>query len=237
MQAEIEEIQAEAREGFDFRARLANANNRRRVVTVYTDAAIGEKIGYAVDEELPGGIKTGRRTRKGLAGKLDALYEEAEALNKHFDFLEESGQEIPDVDVARVKEIKAQIGKIEKELAAVRKDLESTAFEFHLISLPSIADRKARREAKVALGIKGKNIPEAKADDFNAEFASRLIAASVEKWVDRQTGVTYTGITPEQVNDLRDWLPIGQYARIDTAVSELSFQAAIADGATDNADF
>lgn len=234
---EITKIRDEAREGFDFRARLAGANNRRKTVTIYTDAAAGDELGYAFDATLPGGIKTGDRHRKGLVGKLDALEAESKALLAHFDALEAAELEIPDVDQERVKEITAEIAKVREEIDVVRERIKHSAFEFHLISLPEIADRKAKREARQALNLKVKGIPEARQEEYDLEHAARIISASVESWIDVAEGEKHDGLTPAQVHDLRDYLPRGQFPRLESACVELSFEAAIMNASVDDADF
>ncbi|WP_217182695.1 hypothetical protein [Streptomyces sp. AC495_CC817] len=237
LQAEITAIQEEAREGYDFRARLAGANNRRKTITVYTDAAAGDKLGYAIDAVLPGGIKTGERLRKGLVGKLDALAIEGDALLKRFDALEEAGAEIPDVDNDRVKEITAERAKLTKQIDALKERLKGTGIEFHLISLPKMIQKKVKRETRQALGLKAKGIPESRQEEYDDEYTARILSASVEKWTDHENGETSSSLSVQQAKDLEDFLPEGQFPRLDRACVELTFEAAIADGSVDDADF
>lgn len=223
---DIEEIQNEARKGYDLRARLAESNSRTKTVTVYTDANLGAELGYATDEEVYAGIKSGRRIRKGLIGELDALKEQAAALEG------DEGATQDDVD-----EIHKRAKSIGAKIAKVRKEMEQTAFVFTLRSVPEAVIKDCRRKARKSLGIKGKGIPEGREEEYADEYTFHMLAASVQSWEDKKTGDTFDAVTVDQARDLQGFLPRGQFQRLDEAMVELSLEVAIANSAVDDADF
>lgn len=228
--SDIEQIQDEAREGFSLRDRLAGVSQRRKTVTIYTDSAVGAELGSAEDQTDGLGLKTGRRVRKGLLGEMDALTERIEIE------LARAGTDKEAVAAVQADFDKAEAA-LKRKIKAAQKKLNETAMVFTLQALPDIIVRDARRKARKELGIKNKNIPEDKQEDYSLEYTAQVVAASVATWVDNLDGKTHTGLTVEQARDLRDLLPFGQFARLDHAVYELSFEAAIGNQATDSADF
>lgn len=219
------EIQEEAREGYSLIERLRSAAVRTKTVTVYTDAVAGEELGGAEDAVDQYGLKGGRR-RWGLKGDLDIALEKASRLE---------GQDDPDED--EVREVAAEIDRLKKAIPAVVKRLEKSALTFTLRTIPDFVIRDARRQARKALGIKGKGVPESRLEEFGLEHLAHLVAASVESWEDKQAKQKFTHLTVSEAKALRDELPVGQFDRLDKAIGDLSFEAKIASDATDTPDF
>lgn len=234
---ETVDIANEAREGFDLRQRLAGANNLTKTVTVYTDAAIGAELGQAVDEVIGENIRTGRRVRKGLIGELDELKDRAESLTRQMTAEEAAGLEPSESLVAEAADIQKQVKTIGPKVSALRKKLDASAMIFTLRSLPDVIIRGVNRSTRQTLGIKGKGIPEARQEDYSLEYTAQMLAASVVSWKDNQSGESHTLLTVQQAHDLADYLPRGQFPRLDVAMAELHYDSQIADQSTDSADF
>jgi seryl-tRNA synthetase len=237
VEAEIHDIQEEARDDFDLSKRLAGRAERKKTITVYSDADAGDELGYADEEEEMFGIKTGRRARSGLLGELDALQAEGEALAKLFETNAELEIDNDDEDLARAQAIPGEIKALKARIEKLRKQLKETSFEFTLHTLPEIIQDAVKRETRDALKIKGKGIPDARQEEYNREFVAQMLVKSTERWVDLETGEEHSSLSLERARSFKRYLPRGQFDRLDEAMVKLSFQAAIANSATDNADF
>jgi hypothetical protein len=220
----VEHAESAAREGFDLRERLLGVAPLTKEVTVYTDAVTGKELGGAEDVRGQGGIVLGRR-RWGVLGELEEAQLSAKALLDSDDVSEE-----------KVAALEAKAAELTKKSKTLLRKLEKTALHFTLQAVPDLVIRDTRRKAKQFLGIKGKGI-DGREEEFALEYSALLLAASVKEWKDGSTGQTYTSLTDEQARDLRDFLPQGQFNRLDTAMLELSFETQIGNHATDSADF
>lgn len=223
----IDAIQDEAREGYSLFERLSESTHRTKTVTVYTNAALGAELGYALDEEDMG-IRTGRRVRKGLLGELDELKERAARIAA--DGTEEEAEAAIDEIGKAKKRLTAQVKKIQKQMQA-------DALVFTLQSVPELVIKDARRKARKALGLKSKGIPEAQQEEYNDEYTCQLLSSSVVSWEDRKAGKTFHSLSVEEARNLQNLLPRGQFPLLDAAMVELSFEATIANAAVDDVDF
>lgn len=237
VESEIATIQEEARDDFDLSARLSGRAERKKTVPVYSDAEAGEILGYAVDQADGFGIRSGLRIREGLLGELDALEGEGTTLARLIEKNAEAGVETADVDLERAQAIPGEIKSLQAQIAKVRKRLKETSFDFTLRYLPEIIEKSVQRESRKALKIKGKGIPDAMEDEYKREYTAQMLAKSTEKWFDHETGEEHTSLSLEKARSFQRFLPPGQFARLDEAMVKLTFQAAIANSATDDADF
>lgn len=222
---DAEDFIEEVRDGYSLRDRLRGVSTRTKTVTLHTDAVAGEALGGAEDIVDGYGLVQGRR-RWGLIGDLELLVEQANRLSE---------EDSP--DEAEVKAIAAQIDELKAEVPAAVKKLEKSALIVTVRTVPNLIIRDCRRKARKALGIKGKSIPEARLEEYELEHLAHLVAASVESWEDRQAKQKFTSMTLDEARALRDELPFGQFAKLDRAIGELSFEAAIANNITDTPDF
>ncbi|MBT2484856.1 MULTISPECIES: hypothetical protein [unclassified Microbacterium] len=236
IEAELDGIQESARTDFELVNRLAGKSKRRKSVTIYTDSEAGAQLGYALDQ-TEGGIRTGRRVRRGIAGRIDQLEEEGNSLVKRIEHQVEAGLEVPEADTERAKEIQAELAKEKRKVTALKKRLEATAFKFTLHSLPDIIKRDMRRRARLNLGIRGKNVPADMVDEYELEHSAVSLVASVESWTDVEQDETHSSLSIERARTFRDYLPEGQFPRLERAMLELSYEVAIEHNATDDADF
>lgn len=225
MSMDVEQIRSDARKNFSLRDRLLGASSRRKTVTIYTDANVGAKLGYA-EEGL-----YGQKTRRGLIGQLDELKSD----------LENRLRLLGEDDAEGIAQLQAEFDEKSSELieriGVLRKELDSTALVFTIQSIPTVIVESIRRRAKKALDIKGKNIPEDREEEFAAEYACQFLAASVVDWTDKQSGETIEGLDLEDARELRGHLPVGQFLVLDTALGELSIEKAIGSSSTDDVDF
>lgn len=237
IEQEINEIREEARDDFDLSRRLAGRAKREKPITVYSDAEAGEQLGYAVDEEELGGIKTGRRAREGVLGKLDALKEEGKQLAKQIEANAEMELESDPADLERAQAIPAEMAKLQAKADKLRERLKETSFTFTLQSLPEVIEKAVKRETRDALKIEGKGIPGARQEEYEREYEAQMLAKSTVRWTDHETGDQHEGLTIERARSFRRFLPRGQFDRLDRAIANLSFARVIANSATDDADF
>lgn len=221
---DIDDIQESVREGFDLRQRLLGGSPLEKVVTVYTDAATGAELGGAEDIEGQGGLVMGRR-RWGLLGRLEEVRLRAEALAK---------QEV--VDEEEIAALEAESADLTAKVKPLLKKLEKSALVFTIRAVPDLIIRDTRRKAREALGIKNKGI-QGKEEEYSLEYTAILLSASVASYVDNATGKTHAGLTVQEARDLRDYLPAGQFPKLDKAMIDVSFEAQIGHHATDSPDF
>lgn len=237
LDAEFAEIQDQARNDYELADRLANRSRRRKKVTIYSDAEAGEELGFAVDEIEEWGVKTGRRIRRGAVGKLDALQAEGEVLLKRIEDYTENEQEVPAADAERAKQIQKESTALKRKITALKKRLDETSYVFNLQSLPEIITRDMKRQTRATLNIKGKGVPENLKEEYELEQVVQNLVASTESWTDIESGETHSKLSLPRARSFRDFLPTGQFPRLERAMVELSYEAVIAHSATDNADF
>lgn len=229
---ELKTVIDEAEATYDLRARLAKGATRiTETVTVYTDRAVGKELGGA-EPVYESGINIGRR-RWGVLGEIDLLEEEAKSLLKRAE-----APDAPDL-TEEAETLKKELAALKRKVAPLRKKLEASSLTFTLHAIPDFVKRDARRKAKKAIGLKGKGIPQDEEiqEDYNLAYNAVVLAASVEKYVDNESGVIRHSLDFDEAKALQDLLPPGQFDRLDRAVVDLSFKAQIGNHATDSADF
>lgn len=230
-----QEIANEARKKFSLEDRLKNRPQRTKTVTVYTDEPLAEKVGGA-RKVLDRGIDTGQKERWGLVGKIDALEEiistyESVAANEH------ATDSQKEQAASGIKSSKKDLAKLRKELSPLIEEMKKTSLVFHLRAVPPIIIKDCRRKARKHLDIKNKNIPDTLAESYDNEFQARVIASSVERYVDTESGETIHEFDTSDARALADFLPPFEYVRLDAAISELQFRNVIDEEATADADF
>ena len=233
MNVDIEGIQEEARNTFDMHARLAGVSRRTKEVTVYLDDTAGAELG-GVEDETIGEFVTGRKIRTGLIGRLDEIAEDAK---RQVALLDEESDDYEEKVAAINASLEFNSAGIADEIKQLRERLHKSSMTFTLQALPDVIVRGLRRQARAALDITTKGIPESLEEEFDLEYTAQFLAASVSRWVDNQTGEVYKSLTADAARSLRDLLPPGQFPRLNRAMVELSHEVAISNQATDSADF
>lgn len=112
----------------------------------------------------------------------------------------------------------------------------ATGFTVSLRAVPRIVIKKADRETRKALGIKGTPHPDV-VEEFSEQYTARVLRDSIEKITDHKTKSVKTDLTVDEVRALGDFLPAGEFTKIDTAMNDLSLTAQISDAITADADF
>lgn len=122
------------------------------------------------------------------------------------------------------------------EVQRLTDELHRSGITFHLRATPDIVNKKADRDARKFLGIKG-NVPAEQLNDYADQYTARIFADTVEQWTPHETGEVKTELTIPEALALKNFLPTGQYAKLDAAVADLNFKAQIADTVTADVDF
>jgi len=122
------------------------------------------------------------------------------------------------------------------EVQRLAKEVYATGFTVSLRAIPKIVVKKADRETRKALGIKGTPHPDI-IEEFSEQYTARVLRDSISKVTDHKTGAVKTSLTVDEVRAFADFLPTGEYDKIDAAMSNLSLTAQISDAVTADADF
>ena len=226
-QKDIEDVAEQARSGFDLASRLMGAPRLEKTVTVYTDPVTGKALGGA-ENATDRGIIIGRK-RWGVLGDIDRLEERIKIALNRAEAGEDHGE---DLDA-----LESELADLKKKSASLLKKLDSTALVFTLRAVPGLVIRDARRKARKNLNIKAKGISADQEEAFQLEVTNIVLAASTVQYVDNKSKQTIPTLSVEDATALRDYLPVGQYDKLDIALAELSLEAQIGNHATDSADF
>lgn len=216
-EAKVEAIAEEARSTFNLRDRLSKKRKfRTKELILITDEETAEKLGgtrpkfkYIGDYPIEDGHYSW-----GVLGTINELT----AAN---------------IDGANDE----KIADLEKEAAELRTLLLSTSIEVDLRAIPPILERDARRVAKKALGITGKNIPEDQTEDFEERQATEILVRMVTRLKDHSDGAETTSITIDDADALNDLLPSSEIGRLSRAMGNLRFENVVSDAATEQVDF
>ncbi len=122
------------------------------------------------------------------------------------------------------------------ETKRVANLVAETAITLKLRALPPIVAEAAARTTRKTLGIKGQITADNSAA-YSDLYTAQMISDSVETVKDHQTGQTMSGISPEEAQALRDYLPNGEFNKIDVAIGDLSVRSHIATTLSEDADF
>ncbi len=212
---DVQAIATEAQETFDFDNFLNDKITlRERTVTVFLDEVTGEALGGS--EETAGAFGLGGSTRRwGVIGKIKDLREQ-NTEGQHDD------------------EILALTDEAEKLWAK----LQESGLTITLRAVPPIILKDTRRRAKAALGIKGKDIPEDRNEEFIDRQQAELLAdAYVSSKNAKGQVLPKEKFGADQAAKLRDRMSQFEYSKIDRALGELQYQAAIASSVTSAEDF
>lgn len=125
---------------------------------------------------------------------------------------------------------------LEAQAAELRRELESTAFEFSLHAVPEIAVKAARREARKLLNIKGK-VPESLEEEYGDALTALMCTRIVAGLKDRATGDSKARVTYQEARDLSDYLSSSEWLRLVQAINEVQFKQAVGDQVTSDPHF
>jgi len=203
------ELQAaidDARDSFDLGEELNARSFNTEVVTVFTDEKIGKQLG-------------GEYPKYDIIGRPDGVeYNGVLGRAMQIKALRDAGQATDD-DLA-------ELSGLMDEAESLLKELESTAWQVEVRSIPDDVKKQAKRKAKEVLGIKGK-VSADEQEEFDRKDFAFVVAKSLVS-ITRADGKKRTRFAVNDAEYLRDKLPQGEWPKIHTAIMELSYKAAIA---------
>jgi hypothetical protein len=227
-------LEKETKKRFDMSARLKNRGLRTAVVTLFLDEEVGPRLGWAHDVKNSFG-DTVSRLRVGVVGKIDEAGEQLVKLQKAY----ERGLETESTMTASNKKKMLEtyesaravfdepVAELEKERDELTELLNKTGLTVKLRAVPPVISKDCRRKAKAKLEIDGKGIPADMQEAFNIAEQAFLMTALIQSVGDNETGDENVGLTYEEAVEMMDYLPPGQYARLDEKMAEVQFTDAI----------
>ena len=207
--AENEAAVVEAKSSFDLKSRLQGRMLRTGSITIFTDEIAGEKH-MAVSEEL---VRENHKAREAYIDK-------------------ETGE----VLIAAISLDKKRIAVLEKQQAALVKEIDATALSFEWRAVPEIVVKDARRRTHAIYDVNG-SLPDGKELDFGDYFTAYLLSKAVTRFKDHESGTISTVLTIEDAQAMAEFLPAAEYLKLNMAFTKTQFTTAIAHEATDHADF
>lgn len=208
---DLDQEVAEAKSGFDLKARLSGRAMRTATIELFTDEVTGEKH---LDNE-----------QKLEAYKLIVKAAETE------------GIVLTDENKETLAGAEAEAYQIEKEQPALLEALHKTSLTLELRATPRIVKEGAQRHAYKATNTAAGNIPPEKIIPFNQAYSAYMIAHMVTGYTDNESGQKVSHLTIEDAQTLREHLPDSQYARLEATVGDLLDRNMISEAVTASADF
>ena len=228
VQEQVDKIAGTTKKGFDLSARLKNRGLRKATITLFLEDEKGLELGWDRNflDQFDNIIAP---DREGVIGKLAMLVVDQAAILAARD---ESN-----------KKTKAPTG-LEEEIAtlAARRDelvaeLTATAIVIKMRAVPPVIQKDTRRKAKDTLKITEKSVPDDKMDEFSIAQTAHLMMVMFQSITDNATGDTNTDITFDDAVALMDYLPRGQYERLDQMMGQVQFTDSISRSIEGQEDF
>lgn len=215
--AELDQIVAQTKKGFDLHARLHNRGLRKATITLFLDDDMGSKLGQVDDLVDIMGNVTGR-LREGIMGRI----EEIESLS------EEERKKAP---------IAKELANLKDEREKLVAEMFKSAITVKMQAVPPIIQNDSRRKAKRDLEITEKDIPSEKAVEFNMAYTAHLLSVVIQSITDNETGAVNDEVDVQDAKELMDHLPPGQFSRLDQALNKVQFTDAISRSIEGQEDF
>jgi hypothetical protein len=222
-----DETAAEVEETFDLDEAVdTGIILRERKVTVYRNQKAAEELGGFEDKQTL--LGTTQRERWGLLGKLDERRTAKIELEKD----NEDGRFDASIQI-----LADEIDALIEEIAPVAEALKASALTLELRAVPPVILKDTRRRARKELGIKGKNIPEDRMEEYEDLQQAELLSDMLVSVVDGR------GRKPSRQPDvawalkLRQRLHESEYGRIDRLVGEIQYRGAVANSIAESGDF
>lgn len=208
---DIDEEVTEAKSGFDLKARLSGRALRTTTIELFTDEVTGEK--HLDNENM------------------------LEAYKLIIDASATPDLVLTDEMKATLATAKKEAARIKKEQPKLLEELHKSSLTFELRATPRIVKEAATRAAFKATHTEPGNIPADKITPFNQAHAAYMLAHMVTGYTDNDSGQKVSHLTVEDAQNLREFLPEAQYARLEAAVSDLNDRNMISEAVTASADF
>lgn len=227
--AAMEELEKVVKKGFDLKSRLKGRGLRKGSITLYLDELTGPELGWAYDLTNKLGFFV-KRVRHGVLGELDTIEELKTKANEGYEAAIADEAMTPAAKTKLTKEHNAiitafdsKINELEKQRDELIQQITHSGLTIAAQAVPPVIQKDCRRKAKATLEIKGKNIPEDLAEDFELCEQAHLMAAMIQSITDNETGSTNLGASYEDAVDLMGMLPPGQFQRLDAMLGDLQF--------------
>lgn len=206
---EAEKMVKTTKDGFDLSARLRNRGLRKATITLYLDEEKGVELGWAHDTVDTFGNVTGR-AREGVVGELEALVESKDG-----------------VSAVQAKNIDAKIAELEAKRDALIEELNKDALVIRMRAVPPVIQKDCRRKARASIGVKEKNVPDDMIEEYGLAHIAHLMSVMFQSITDTQSGETNAQTTYQDGVELIDYLPPGQFDRLNEKMGEVQYTDAI----------
>lgn len=208
---EAEKMVKTTKDGFDLSARLRNRGLRKAAITLYLDEEKGVELGWAHDTVDTFGNVTGR-AREGVVGELDALIEKKKDLAPA---------------EAKKLDLDTQIAELEARRDALLAELNKDALVIRMRAVPPVIQKDCRRKARASIGVKEKNVPDDMTEEYGLAHIAHLMSVMFQSITDTQSGETNAQTTYQDGVELIDYLPPGQFDRLNEKMGEVQYTDAI----------
>lgn len=241
LKEEVAKIRDTTKKGFDLKARLENRGLRKASITLYLDDEKGLELGWAEDTTNGLGAVVGRE-QVGVIGELDALAIERDAIIT-MRTIDNAARESFKTDAAWQKHLDAptpldgKIAELEAKRDRLVEELTSTAIVVNMRAVPPVIQKDCARLARATLKITDKGIPDDRADEFTIAQTGHLMSVMFQSVTDNATGEVNLTTSYEDAMALMDFLPPGQFWRLDKMMGQVQFTDAISRNIEGQEDF
>lgn len=248
-QINVETIVEEAKESFALIDNIKNRAMRTVKLDLGYDEVNSEKlvgiesaIGQLRNileraERNAGGIDEYKKTVARLKRDLKkANPEEAGAIQ---DELDEAERQITErvTLLEQIAPLNEKVAEMDAAADEVRTKVNKESLSVELRALPYAIARGSARRARAALKITEKGIPEDMQDAFEERQLLELAYDQVVRFRDNKTGQSGSKLSIEEIEAIRDFLPLSQSTKFFSTVNDLQFKNAISESAIAQADF
>ena len=245
----IKTIAKDTKRGFDPKERLMNRGLRRASIVLYLDEEKGVEIGW--NDTLVNAMNQpmGYR-REGVLGEIGEVQDTIDKLHRaNSESIlridkeltkakqEAARKEIIDASQPLIDAAEEKLAELSKKRDDLIAELEATGMTIKIRAVPPVIQKDCRRKAKQRLEITGKNIPDDKAEEFDAAYTAELMAVLIQSIKDHESGEENFGATYEDAVALMEYLPPGQFARLDKLMGEVQTRDAISQSIESQEDF
>lgn len=139
--------------------------------------------------------------------------------------------------VEEIAPLRAKQKEMDAAAQEIRDAVNKDSISIELRALPYTIARGAARRARKALGITQKGIPEELQEEYDERQMIELAYDQVARYRDNKTGESGSKLTIEQIETIRDYMPLSQSTKFFRAVNDLQYTNAISETAIAQADF
>lgn len=240
-QEEIEKLEQVTKRGFNLKERLENRGLRKETVVLYLDEELGPELGWAYPIKNQIGEQIAWE-RSGVIGEIDET--ENGKMQAHAAY-NMNVAKMSEEDAAEAKKnLDAIVAGFDKQLKTLykRKDeliakLTETGLTVKLRAVPPIIQKDTARRARKTLGIEEKGIPEDRKDVYYIAEQAHLMTVMVQSVTDNSTNISNDEMTYDDAIAMMDFLPPGQWERLNDAIFRVQFTDAISRSIESQEDF